>query len=151
MAPPGAVKVLRTAIIAVDSRRLRCCRERSQGSYRCKRRKLDLDIRFEFGSDELTAESRKDLDELGRALEHPAMKKRRFELAGHTDDVGSEPYNMSLSKRRANSARNYLLERFAVDPETVRSAGYGEQRPLIEGSSDEARRRNRRVVIGLLP
>ncbi len=116
-----------------------------------KRRTLDLDIRFKFGSDELTAESRKDLDELGRALEHPAMKKRRFELAGHTDDVGSEPYNMDLSKRRADSARDYLLERFAVDPETVRSAGYGEQRPLIEGSSDEARRRNRRVVIEQLP
>jgi outer membrane protein OmpA-like peptidoglycan-associated protein len=115
------------------------------------RRKLDLDIQFKFGSDELTDASRDDLDELGRALEHPAMKNRRFELAGHTDDVGSASYNMGLSKRRANSARGYLLERFEIDPETVRSAGYGEDSPLLEGTTDEARRRNRRVVIEQLP
>ena len=61
------------------------------------------------------------------------MKNRRFELAGHTDDVGSEPYNMILSKRRANAARDYLLERFAVDPETVRSAATCPETPTAGG------------------
>jgi outer membrane protein OmpA-like peptidoglycan-associated protein len=115
------------------------------------RPKLDLDIQFEFGSDRLTETARQDLDELGRALEHPAMKNRRFELGGHTDDVGSETYNLSLSQKRAQSARSYLLEKYEIAPETLRPAGYGEAQPLMTGTSDEARRRNRRVVIEQLP
>jgi outer membrane protein OmpA-like peptidoglycan-associated protein len=115
------------------------------------RPKLDLDIQFEFGSDRLTETARQDLDELGRALQHPAMKSRRFELAGHTDDVGSETYNMTLSQKRAQAARSYLLEKYAIAPETLRPAGYGEAQPLAPGTTDEARRRNRRVVIEQLP
>jgi len=115
------------------------------------RPKLDLDIQFQFGSDALTEEARKDLDELGKALEHPAMQNRRFELAGHTDDVGSESYNLTLSKKRAESARSYLMRHYQIAPETLRPAGYGEEKPTMEGTSDEARRRNRRVVIEQLP
>ena len=115
------------------------------------RRKLDLDIQFEFGSDRLTPQAKQDLDELGRALEHPAMKSRRFELAGHTDDVGDAGYNMELSKKRARSAYEYLMSRYDIAPDAVETAGYGEERPVVEGDSDEARRRNRRVVIEQLP
>jgi outer membrane protein OmpA-like peptidoglycan-associated protein len=116
-----------------------------------RRQKLDLDIQFEFGSDQLTPAAKSDLDELGRALEHPAMKKRRFELSGHTDDVGSASYNMMLSRKRAESARKYLLSRYGIDAKTIQSEGYGEGRPVMPGGSDEARRRNRRVVIEQLP
>jgi outer membrane protein OmpA-like peptidoglycan-associated protein len=116
-----------------------------------RRRKLDLDIQFEFNSDRLTPAARQDLDELGRALEHPAMKERRFELAGHTDDVGSAEYNMELSKRRAQSAYEYLMQRYDIAPGSVTPEGYGEERPVVEATSEEARRRNRRVVIEQLP
>ena len=116
-----------------------------------RRRKLDLDIPFQFGSDQLTDEARSDLDELGRALEHPAMKGRHFELAGHTDDVGSAAYNMELSKRRAESARSYLLSHYDVDPANLEATGYGESRPVMPETTPEARRRNRRVVIEQLP
>jgi outer membrane protein OmpA-like peptidoglycan-associated protein len=115
------------------------------------RPKLDLDIQFEFGSDELTTEARQDLDELGKALEHPAMKSRRFELAGHTDDVGEESYNLSLSEKRAKSARDYLMSKYEIDSQSLRLAGYGESKPAMKGGSHEARRRNRRVVIEQLP
>ncbi len=115
------------------------------------RPKLDLDIQFEFGSDRLTPQARQDLDELGRALEHPAMKNRRFELAGHTDDVGRAEYNMELSKRRARSAYEYLMSRYDISEGAVETTGYGEERPVVAGTSDEARRRNRRVVIEQLP
>lgn len=115
------------------------------------RKKLDLDIQFEFGSDRLTPQAREDLDELGRALEHPAMRNRHFELAGHTDDVGSADYNMQLSKRRARSAYDYLMSRYDIAPGAVEPTGYGEERPLMPGTSEEARRRNRRVVIEQLP
>ncbi len=115
------------------------------------RPKLYLDIQFQFGSDQLTNEAKRDLDELGKALQHPAMKKRRFELAGHTDDVGDADYNLVLSKRRAASARAYLLSKYEVAPDRVRPAGYGESEPLVAGTSDDARRRNRRVVIEQMP
>ena len=115
------------------------------------RQKIDLDIQFESNSDQLTPRAREDLDELGRALEHPAMKSRRFELAGHTDDVGAAEYNMELSKRRARSAYDYLMKRYEIDPQAIQATGYGEQRPLMPGTSNDARRRNRRVVIEQLP
>ena len=115
------------------------------------RPKLYLDIQFQFGSDELTDDAKRDLDELGKALQHPAMKKRRFELAGHTDDVGDADYNMVLSKRRADSARSYLVSNHNVDPDSIHPAGYGEAEPLVPGSSEEARSRNRRVVIEQMP
>ncbi len=116
-----------------------------------RRRKLDLDIQFEFGSEKLTPQAKQDLDELGRALEHPAMKTRRFELAGHTDDVGAAGYNMDLSKKRARAAYEYLMSRYDIPREAVQTAGYGEERPIVDGSSEDARRRNRRVVIEQLP
>lgn len=115
------------------------------------RPKLDLDIQFQFGSAELTEQAKRDLDELGKALEHPAMKSRRFELAGHTDDVGEANYNMILSRQRAESARKYLLSHYEVVPENVHSAGYGEEQPLMPGTSEAARQRNRRVEIEQMP
>jgi outer membrane protein OmpA-like peptidoglycan-associated protein len=115
------------------------------------RRKLDLDIQFKFGSDELTEDAKKDLDELGRALNHPALKARRFELAGHTDDVGSDDYNLQLSKRRANAARAYLLTSFPIDAGVLEATGYGEKKPRDSATTSEARRLNRRVVIEQLP
>ena len=79
------------------------------------------------------------------------MKERRFELARHTDDVGSEAYNMDLSKRRAESARRYLISHYDVDPSRLEARGYGEEQPEMPGTSPEARQANRRVVIEQLP
>jgi outer membrane protein OmpA-like peptidoglycan-associated protein len=111
------------------------------------RPKLDLDVRFAFGSDALTPRAREDLDELGRALEDPRMKKLRFELSGHTDDVGSTVYNLNLSQQRADSARAYLIRNFDISPDGIQARGYGETRPIFDDDSDEARGRNRRVAI----
>ena len=60
------------------------------------------------------------------------MKQLRFELSGHTDDVGSTSYNMNLSQQRAESARVYLIENFDVSPDAIDAKGYGETRPIIE-------------------
>ena len=79
------------------------------------------------------------------------MRQRRFELAGHTDDVGNADYNMELSKRRARAAYDYLMKRYEISEGAVRTAGYGEERPVVQGTTPEARRRNRRVVIEQLP
>ena len=112
---------------------------------------LDFDIRFEFGSAKLTEGARKELDEVGNALVHPAMANRRFEIGGHTDDVGRASYNQWLSEQRASSARAYLIEHFEIEPARVAAVGYGESKPMENATSPEARAANRRVVLEQLP
>ena len=84
-------------------------------------------------------------------MRNPELWGSRFLLEGHTDATGSEAYNMKLSKRRAESALNYLLTNYEIDPAAVRATGYGEERPVVLGTSSESRRMNRRVVIEQLP
>ncbi|MCG6921791.1 MAG: OmpA family protein, partial [Acidobacteria bacterium] len=68
---------------------------------------------------------------------------------GHTDDVGTVEYNQKLSERRAEAVRDYLVE--AGVPEGILSVtGHGKSRPLVPGTSEEARARNRRVELGIV-
>ena len=113
-----------------------------------ERPKLDLDIQFEFGSATLTERARKDLDQLGAALAHPAMKTRRFELSGHTDDVGREAYNEMLSMRRANAVRAALVA-LGIDESALMVAGQGEFEPIIPTEDGMREPQNRRVSITL--
>lgn len=70
----------------------------------------------------------------------------KVEIAGHTDSVGTDEYNMGLSLRRAESVRNYLVDKgVAADRLTVR--GYGESQPVADNATDEGRFKNRRVEL----
>lgn len=67
-------------------------------------------------------------------------------VAGHTDDVDTDEYNLALSERRAASVADAL--RAALGPGyAVEAAGYGEARPVVDGTDDAARAANRRVEI----
>ena len=68
---------------------------------------------------------------------------------GHTDDIGSEEYNLDLSERRAQTVREYLTEN-GIAPEIITSKGFGQSRPIVSGTSAEARAENRRVEIGIV-
>ena len=68
------------------------------------------------------------------------------EIEGHTDNVGSEAYNLDLSKRRAESVKNYLVENLGIDPARLSAAGYGFSRPIADNNTREGRAQNRRVV-----
>jgi outer membrane protein OmpA-like peptidoglycan-associated protein len=114
-----------------------------------RRRRLDLYIGFEPGSDALTEAAKRELDEVGKALQNDQIADLGFDLVGHTDDSGAREFNRALSIRRAAAARAYLVEHWGVAPTRVRSRGVGESEPVAEGSSDEARARNRRVVMEL--
>lgn len=111
------------------------------------RRRLDLYIQFESGSDALTESAERELDEVGKALQNEQIADLEFDLVGHTDDVGAQAFNRALSLRRAEAARGYLVESYAVSASRVRVRGAGETEPLAEGTSDDARARNRRVVM----
>jgi OOP family OmpA-OmpF porin len=74
---------------------------------------------------------------------HPRMK---VELQGHTDDTGPDAYNLSLSKKRADAVREYLLTQ-GVPGTQLTAKGYGESQPLDNNKTPEGRSKNRRVVM----
>ncbi len=66
-------------------------------------------------------------------------------VEGHTDSVGSDAYNQTLSERRANAVRDVLVNQYGVGGERVNAVGYGETRPVADNASAEGRAVNRRV------
>ena len=102
---------------------------------------------FQTGSDALLDLSTEELDRLVSLLNgQPAVN---VEIAGHTDDVGSETDNQLLSERRAASVKRYLEEQ-GVAPGRIRSVGYGESRPVDTNDTAEGRASNRRTTFRLL-
>lgn len=99
-------------------------------------------IFFDYDSFELQSESFPELQRLAAFLkENPAMK---IEIAGHTDDQGTDAYNLTLSQRRAESVRDYLVKN-GCNAGSISARGYGKTKPLATGTTDEARAQNRRV------
>ncbi len=66
------------------------------------------------------------------------------EISGHTDNLGSESYNKKLSKNRAISVKNYLIEQ-GCNPKQLIAKGYGDNKPVADNSTDQGRQKNRRV------
>ena len=101
-------------------------------------------IRFEFNSYALMPVSYHDLDEVISYLAiHPGVSVR---LSGHTDDLGSEEFNRSLSANRAKSAAAYLISK-GIAENRISAVGYGESKPLVNETTEQARAINRRVEI----
>lgn len=66
-------------------------------------------------------------------------------IEGHTDSVGSEAYNLRLSERRAQKVKNYIAEKYGIQPSRLGTRGYGETKPVADNSTREGRQKNRRV------
>ena len=99
-------------------------------------------IFFKFDSDSLLPESFSELNRLVEFMKkHPEID---IEIAGHTDSIGAEDYNMDLSRRRANSVKNYLISQ-GIDSKRLIARGYGESRPIADNGTPEGRAMNRRV------
>ncbi len=74
----------------------------------------------------------------------------QIEISGHTDNVGAADYNKSLSQRRANAVKNFLVEK-GIDERRITAIGYGEERPLASNDDEmEGRELNRRVEFKVL-
>jgi len=69
-------------------------------------------------------------------------------ISGHTDSVGSEHYNITLSERRANEVKGFLIG-IGVDKSVISAVGYGENIPIDSNLTNEGRARNRRAEIKL--
>jgi outer membrane protein OmpA-like peptidoglycan-associated protein len=75
--------------------------------------------------------------------QQPALK---VEVQGHTDSVGNDAYNQSLSQSRAQSVAAWLAAH-GIAAARLSSKGYGKNQPIDDNSTDEGRARNRRVEI----
>lgn len=100
-------------------------------------------IQFEFDSDVIDPVSFPILDRVAEVILRETVITS-VSIEGHTDFMGSDQYNQDLSDRRARSVLNALVQR-GVDRQRLRSAGFGESRPLDPAETDAARARNRRV------
>ncbi len=104
-------------------------------------------VLFATGSAELLPASKAELDRLRGLLESNAAL--RIRLQGHTDDVGDEAANQTLSQRRAEAVKKYLVAA-GIAADRLSAAGFGESRPQLEGTDTESRRLNRRTEFVIL-
>lgn len=105
---------------------------------------LQAVVYFAFDSSEISAESASVLSQHASLLNsNPAASVL---VAGHTDERGSREYNMALGERRAQSVSSYLAAQ-GVNPGNVRVISYGEERPAVNGTTEEAYAQNRRAEL----
>ncbi len=113
--------------------------------------KLD-NIYYDYAKSDIRPDAALELDKLVTILdENPSMK---IELSSHTDARGSAPYNLSLSRKRAKSAVDYIISK-GIMPTRIESKGYGESKPLnrcVDGvkCSEEEYQINRRTEFTIL-
>ena len=105
--------------------------------------------KFGFDKYELSTEFRSILDDIANMIK--AQNKQLFiEIQGHTDDIGSEEYNLKLGLKRAEAVRRYFSEINMLPLHMMHVISYGESRPIVKNSTKEGRTQNRRVVIIIL-
>ncbi len=104
-------------------------------------------INFQFNSSKLSYASTETLDKLVTWL--TAHANTVISLAGHTDDVGGDRYNLQLSKSRAQSVAHYLISN-GIATNRITHTGFGKNRPLVNGTSETERALNRRVEVRFL-
>ncbi|MEM9929979.1 MAG: OmpA family protein [Bacteroidota bacterium] len=103
-------------------------------------------VLFETGSATLLPVSFDELDRLVELLaEAPNL---RVEIAGHTDDVGEAPDNLTLSEQRAAAVKTYLMEQ-GLDEVRISTQGYGETQPIASNDTEAGRAQNRRTTFRL--
>jgi peptidoglycan-associated lipoprotein len=99
-------------------------------------------VHFDYDQSDLRTEDRTILDAKIPVLQaNPDVKIR---VAGHTDERGSDEYNLALGQRRAATVKRYLVEHGIADAR-IETISYGEERPIAQGSDESAYAQNRRA------
>ncbi|MCU0440204.1 MAG: OmpA family protein [Raineya sp.] len=104
-------------------------------------------INFEFNSDKLTQQSKKEVDYIYELMkDNPSLK---IGVYAHTDAVGTDAKNLDLSNRRAKSVYSYINSK-GVPIERMKWQGFGESKPIATNNTKEGRAKNRRVEFEVL-
>jgi outer membrane protein OmpA-like peptidoglycan-associated protein len=107
---------------------------------------FDSGLLFAFDSAEIQNTARENLEKLARSLnDYPESEVL---IVGHTDSVGNENYNMGLSQRRSQSAKNYLVSQ-GIPGDRIRVEGRGELEPIADNDTEAGRQENRRVEVAI--
>lgn len=102
-----------------------------------------LDIQFEIDRYAIQHEYEAEAERLGAYLRK--YPDTTAVIEGHTDEVGTDEYNMQLSQRRANSVVEYLVGHSGIDRARLKAVGYGKTRPVADNSTEDGKRQNRRI------
>jgi outer membrane protein OmpA-like peptidoglycan-associated protein len=104
-------------------------------------------ILFDFDSSTLRAEAKTNLSELATSLDD-MRNDVDIMVAGHTDAVGTDEYNLALSQRRAQAAANHLMTR-GISSAHINITGLGESEPVATNDTADGRQLNRRVEVAI--
>jgi|GEM_PF-3778199 len=106
-----------------------------------------LRVHFDFDSFKLNSKATQFLNIIGDVISSPELYGIQFNLRGFADSTGEDDYNMKLSKKRAESVKNYLLNNKNISAQRLKTSGYGEQMPVLPNTNDYYKSLNRRVEI----
>jgi outer membrane protein OmpA-like peptidoglycan-associated protein len=105
-----------------------------------------MGVYFDFNQATITANSKLALDKLVKIFnEYP---ETNILVEGHTDDKGTDSYNLTLSQKRADAVGNYLKAN-GITPSRLTIKWYGETQPKVDNTTDANRAENRRVEFGI--
>jgi outer membrane protein OmpA-like peptidoglycan-associated protein len=105
---------------------------------------LPADVLFDFDKATIRPDAAQALGKL--ALVIRGFPSAQVLLEGHTDSVGNDAYNQTLSGRRADAVKTWLVGKEALDAARLRTQGFGESKPVASNDTDQGRQKNRRVV-----
>jgi outer membrane protein OmpA-like peptidoglycan-associated protein len=109
----------------------------------------DNDVHFGFNKYELSDEAKAALDEFANKVK-AENKNVYIEIQGHTDNIGSEKYNLELGYKRAQQVMRYLNMQHGFPLHRMNVISYGEYKPIADNSTKEGRSQNRRVTLVVL-
>ena len=101
-------------------------------------------VNFDFDQSYIRPDDVAKLDQDASTLKQ--LGDTKVEVAGHTDSIGTDEYNMGLSMRRADAVRMYLIDK-GIAPDRLTVRGYGESQPIADNETEAGRFRNRRVEL----
>ena len=107
-----------------------------------------LSIYFTPGSDEIMSGSHFVLDQLGETM--IAFGNTYLRIEGNTDATGSRSANRTLSQRRADSVKDYLIKNFKIEEKRFQTIGHGSENPVAPNSTEAGRQQNRRTDIKVI-
>ena len=106
---------------------------------------IDLEIQFDYNSADIAKTSVGSVQALGKALSDPALKGSTFVVAGHTDAIGGDPFNLDLSERRADTIKRYLVQNYGLNGSDLVTVGYGKTK--LKDTGNPTASVNRRVQV----
>jgi outer membrane protein OmpA-like peptidoglycan-associated protein len=104
-------------------------------------------VHFDTGKSTLKQQSFVELDKLAEVLQQ--KRTMEIEIAGHTDSIGSDEYNLTLSQSRAESVKAYLVKS-GISEDRILASGYGENQPIDSNSHEKGRANNRRTEVRII-